>query len=178
MSFAEWTPAGHVRHASFLALRQDKLAAQVRREYEASATADVHAATVANVHAATAAAAKLKPRASQRQRVAITHGERCVDSSTGTTKADLVAYFDAVADWLLPELKGRPVALLRAPQGVAGALFFQKHLQTLQLPGNEAGPGEVSFHRCSNGISHHAAWSQHSMECLEEKVRAHRCADR
>ncbi len=147
VSFAEWTPAGHVRHASFVALRQDKPAAQVRREQEAVATANAQDATVSTAKRAAPAGPMAGPSgsptaaptagatASQRGSVAITHGQREIDRNSGTTKAQLVAYFDAVADWLLPELKGRPVALVRAPQGVDGTQFFQKHLQTLRLPG-------------------------------------------
>jgi len=65
----------------------------------------------------------------------ITHGERVVDARSGTTKAQLIAHYASVAPLMLPHLKGRPVALLRAPQGLAGALFFQKHAQSLRLPG-------------------------------------------
>lgn len=128
VAFTEWTPAGQVRHATFVGLRRDKPAAQIRREQEVEPPAEGE-----NVETL----ARSIPTKTTRLRthVAITHGKRVVDAATGTTKADLVAYFDAVADWLLPELKGRPVSLLRAPQGVGGETFFQKHRQTLRLPG-------------------------------------------
>ena len=133
VSFADWTPAGHVRHATFVALRHDKPAAQIRREQETSPRVNGGPACVTRLaHAARPGRGVV---ASQPAGPAITHGERLVDRSTGTTKADLVAYFNAVADWLLPELKARPVALLRAPEGVDGPHFFQKHLQNMRLPG-------------------------------------------
>jgi bifunctional non-homologous end joining protein LigD len=39
---------------------------------------------------------------------------------------DLIAYYDAVAPWLLPYLKDRPVVLTRYPDGIAGKSFFQQ----------------------------------------------------
>jgi bifunctional non-homologous end joining protein LigD len=51
------------------------------------------------------------------------------------TKLDLVRYYESVADWLLPHLKGRPCSLVRGPEGVSGELFFQKHLGKITLPG-------------------------------------------
>ncbi|MCE4553127.1 non-homologous end-joining DNA ligase [Pelomonas cellulosilytica] len=57
----------------------------------------------------------------------LTHADRAVDPSTSATKGDVAAYYEAVAGQLLPELKGRPVALLRAPHGVGEETFFQKH---------------------------------------------------
>jgi bifunctional non-homologous end joining protein LigD len=46
----------------------------------------------------------------------------------GITKADLWAYFELVADRMLPHLAGRPLTLLRAPRGVGQATFLQKNL--------------------------------------------------
>jgi bifunctional non-homologous end joining protein LigD len=58
----------------------------------------------------------------------ITNAERVIDASSGTTKADLVRFYASVATLMLPHLRERPVALLRAPRGVDGSKFFQKHV--------------------------------------------------
>jgi DNA ligase D-like protein (predicted polymerase)/DNA ligase D-like protein (predicted 3'-phosphoesterase) len=65
----------------------------------------------------------------------ITHAERVIDPQSGTTKGELVAFYEQVGELMLPHLRGRPVALLRAPEGVGGELFFQKHAKQDELPG-------------------------------------------
>jgi bifunctional non-homologous end joining protein LigD len=55
------------------------------------------------------------------------------DVGKGFTKADLVNYYRAVADFLLPEVVGRPLSLFRCPDGMPAdpkakpACFFMKH---------------------------------------------------
>ena len=65
----------------------------------------------------------------------ITHAERVIDKKSGITKGELVAHYAQVAELMLPHLKGRPVALVRAPEGIGGELFFQKHARHSELPG-------------------------------------------
>jgi bifunctional non-homologous end joining protein LigD len=111
VEFADWTTDGLVRQASFKGLRVDKPARTVVREGGKTQTPS--------------ALPQLK----------ITHPERVVDPSTGVTKADLVRYYASVAEWMLPHLKGRPLAMVRAPDGIAGELFFQKHAERTNMPG-------------------------------------------
>lgn len=67
--------------------------------------------------------------------VRVSHADRVIDPSTGATKGDLVRYYEAVAPRMLPELRGRPLAVLRGPSGVGGELFFQKHAETFNIAG-------------------------------------------
>jgi bifunctional non-homologous end joining protein LigD len=65
----------------------------------------------------------------------VTNPERVIDSSTGLTKIDLIRYYSLVAPLMLEHLKGRPVSLVRAPQGISGQLFFQKHWEKENMQG-------------------------------------------
>ncbi|MGO4327377.1 DNA ligase D [Cupriavidus sp. 2TAF22] len=67
--------------------------------------------------------------------VRVSHADRVIDPATGLTKGHLVAYYEAIAPLLLPHLRGRPVALVRGPAGIGGELFFQKHGDSLRMPG-------------------------------------------
>jgi bifunctional non-homologous end joining protein LigD len=111
VAFGDWTPEGRVRHAVYQGLRHDKPARTVTRDD-------------------TTALAPAAPGAS----VKVTHGERVVDAASGLRKIDLVRYYESVADRILPHLADRPVSLVRAPDGLGGQLFFQKHPET-RLPG-------------------------------------------
>ena len=66
-----------------------------------------------------------------------------IDASTGITKLDLVRYYDSVAEHILPHLAGRPASLVRGPEGVDGALFFQKHDEARSIPGVKQLPARL-----------------------------------
>ncbi len=59
--------------------------------------------------------------------VAITHPERIVYKQDKISKGQVADYYREVADWLLPEMAGRPLSIVRCPDGAQGQCFFQKH---------------------------------------------------
>ena len=65
----------------------------------------------------------------------ISSPDRLVDKRSGTRKADVALYYERAAELILPHLKDRPVSLLRAPDGLEGELFFQKHVAADKLEG-------------------------------------------
>jgi bifunctional non-homologous end joining protein LigD len=60
--------------------------------------------------------------------VRITHPERVLFEEMGLTKQALAEYYEAVAEHLLPDLRNRPLSLVRCPQGPDEGCFFQKHI--------------------------------------------------
>ncbi|MPQ85833.1 DNA ligase D [Pseudomonas sp. MAFF 730085] len=118
VNFAEWTREGVVRHASFIALRGDKPMSQI-------------------IHEQPRKASSVKPAAPAKKRsggVNITHPERVIDAQSATQKHQLAAFYQNISEWILPFLRHRPVSLLRAPEGVDGEQFFQKHSEHLAIP--------------------------------------------
>lgn len=115
VAFAEFTPDGHVRHASFLGLREDKAAVEVVAERPRSL------ATVKPAPAVDGAAALT------RTGVAISSPERLVFPEAGLTKGQLAEYYALLAPHILKDLARRPVSLVRCPQGRGKQCFFQKH---------------------------------------------------
>src|SRR5690242_2592968 len=59
--------------------------------------------------------------------VRITHPSRVVYPGDGISKGQVAGYYEAVADWILPELVNRPLSMVRCPGGTDSACFFQKH---------------------------------------------------
>ena len=136
VAFAEWTPDGHVRHAVFRGLREDKPIAEITREEPERETMPVASRGRKKFDGAAAAkgATSAARRAAEPVPLRVTNPERVIDASSGLTKGQLVRYYESVAERILPHLAGRPVSLVRAPDGLAGQLFFQKHLET-RMPG-------------------------------------------
>ncbi|HYG69205.1 MAG TPA: DNA ligase, partial [Anaeromyxobacteraceae bacterium] len=58
--------------------------------------------------------------------VRVTNAEKIYFPGEGITKGELVAYHRAIAPWMLPWLKDRPLVLTRYPDGIEGKSFFQK----------------------------------------------------
>ena len=133
VAYAEMTRDGAVRHAVFHGLRTDKPAKEITPEMPAAKS---------GTSAQSASKSERKPRKAATKaddadlvgQVRITHPERVIDATSGTTKMQLAEYYGRIAPWLLPHLKQRPVALVRAPDGVGGELFFQKHAGHLAIP--------------------------------------------
>ncbi|MDB5914717.1 MAG: ATP-dependent ligase-like protein [Ramlibacter sp.] len=145
VSFGEWTRDGKVRHSVFHGLRSDKPADGIGQEpvlHEPPAdkkaarprkTAAHKTATAAPAPAGQPAAAPAS--ASLPPALRISNPERVVDPQSGVTKLELVRYYALVAPLMMEHLAGRPIAMVRAPDGIEGQLFFQKHLDRYKMAG-------------------------------------------
>jgi bifunctional non-homologous end joining protein LigD len=161
VTFGEWTNSGSIRHSVFQGLRTDKKAAGIRREVAAHVEDVMQTLTEAKTPPrkgarARPAAGKTAPvdgdtRAEPASDVdsrlpatlKVTNPERLIDPASGMTKIGLVRYYALVSDLMLEHLKGRPLSLVRAPAGIGGELFFQKHSEVGKLPGVKQLPQEL-----------------------------------
>jgi bifunctional non-homologous end joining protein LigD len=157
VKFSEWTPDGRLRHPSFQGLREDKPARQVVREQPQDVEEVAPGGKLASPpKAKTAKPAKAmkpakatkavprplrsaeKPPASVFRRspggpettvagVRLTNPDRVLYPDLGLTKLDLAHAYETIADWVLPHVSGRPLTLVRCPEGLAEPCFYQKH---------------------------------------------------
>ncbi len=131
VAFADWTHGGHIRHAVFVGLREDKAARAVEREVEVPKPNDSPAPLRKPANPPVPAQRPPAPST-----VRVTHPERVIDGQSGVTKLDLVRHYETVGPLMIEHLRQRPVALMRAPAGIDGELFFQKHLPaTMKMTG-------------------------------------------
>ncbi|MDF2114277.1 DNA ligase D [Roseiarcaceae bacterium H3SJ34-1] len=144
IEFAGWTGDGNIRQAAFKGLREDKPAQEIEAEVPAPAEdmpmVEPKPNTRTKIKAKAATAKRLAPR---RRRVAVEDGDTTVmgvDISkpgkalwpadgdvAAVTKLDLARYFEAVGDWMMPHIIGRPCSVVRMPDGIGGESFFQRH---------------------------------------------------
>lgn len=117
VAYAQMTRDGVVRHSVFHGLRDDKPATAIDLERAMPKTR----------------VAKPSPQPMLGD-LRLTHPDRVIDASSGVTKRQVAEYYAQVAPWILPQLKDRPVALVRAPDGLSGELFFQKNAGQLHIP--------------------------------------------
>jgi bifunctional non-homologous end joining protein LigD len=151
--FRGWTADGLVRQAAFKGVREDKPPQEVVREMPAMidtkatdtskprskvVAQKARAMTKKNAAAGKKAKVTRAPRArkapASRQAkgwtdgdVRFTHPDRVYWVDVGVTKQDLADYYRSVWEVMAPHLVGRPLALLRCPDGTKGQCFFQKH---------------------------------------------------
>jgi bifunctional non-homologous end joining protein LigD len=157
VAFTEWTREGILRHPTFQGLREDKNPEEIVREepqspppaQEAKSAAKPAAKKAPAKKAAKKTAAKKGPKppvrpapeeapitsgGSSKKKEADVNGVRFTNldkilyPDQGVTKRDLAVYYSRVADWILPQLKDRPLTLVRCPEGQTKTCFYQKHV--------------------------------------------------
>ena len=133
IEFAGLTDDGNIRQAAFKGLRQDKPAEEVEAETPAKTE-------VAKPVPESRNAARRKPprgrgaspsESAEVMGVVISKPDKELwpdaGDGEGVTKLDLARYFEAVGEWMIGHLKGRPCSIVRAPDGIRGETFFQRH---------------------------------------------------
>ena len=129
IEFAGFTDGGNIRQAAFKGLRQDKPADEVEAETPSMGKIAKPSANAASKDAGKASAGKADVMG-----VVISKPDKELwpdaGNGKGVTKLDLARYFEAVGEWMIGHLKGRPCSIVRAPDGINGETFFQRHAMT------------------------------------------------
>jgi bifunctional non-homologous end joining protein LigD len=127
IEFAGWTGDGNIRQAAFKGLRQDKPAEEVRAERSVMTKVTKPVAKIGKG----ATKSSSRKSSSEVMGVVISNPAKTMwpDAGDGepVTKLDLAHYFEAVGAWMMPHLAGRPSSIVRAPDGIKGQQFFQRH---------------------------------------------------
>ena len=137
--YLERTEAGQLRHPVFLRLRDDKEAAECVMPSQDDAGSDAppqddagsdtppqDAAVTANKRGTRTQRRDAGSPKQEERRVRFTNEDKVLWPEDGYTKGDLIAYYRAIAEWMLPYLRDRPVVQTRFPDGIHGKSFFQK----------------------------------------------------
>lgn len=129
IEFEGWTGAGMIRQAAFKGLREDKDPQDVVGETPTPPPSS--RSTVAKLLRGKAARKQAAPGLATVYGVTISNPDKvlwpAVAGEAAITKLDLAHFYKRVGKWLLPHLAGRPCSLVRAPDGLAGQRFFQRH---------------------------------------------------
>lgn len=122
-----------MRHPSFQGLREDKPATTIVKEQAAPESDDL----VKPLHRE----ADIMPvkRSGKKDKleiegISISNPQRLVYPDLGITKQDVAEYYLKVASVLLPHVAGRPISMIRCPEGTAEDCFFQRHLSGANIP--------------------------------------------
>jgi bifunctional non-homologous end joining protein LigD len=135
IEFAGFTDGGNIRQAAFKGLRQDKPADEIVAERPAmtklAKPASSKTAAGSGRASAEMATGPAANKSAEVMGVIISKPEKALwpdaGDGKGVTKLDLARYFEAVGGWMMEHIKGRPCSVVRAPDGIGGEKFFQRH---------------------------------------------------
>lgn len=133
IEYAGLTADGNIRQAAFKGLREDKPAKEVEAEVAPASTElaepnpGVVKSKTVTVRAANPAEV-LGVRLSSADKPLWPASKLNGGDGSPVSKLELARYYEAVADWMMPHIKGRPCSIIRTPEGIDGETFFQRHL--------------------------------------------------
>lgn len=156
VTFTEWTREGILRHPAFEGLREDKAVTDVVRETPQEAPREAKAAEPKKAAAKKVSAKKAPaPKVAARKAAAktptgpkpevlplrpgieketefagvkLSSPDKVLFPEQGVTKRELAIYYERISPWILPLISGRPLTLVRCPEGRARQCFYQKHV--------------------------------------------------
>ncbi|MGA9637420.1 DNA ligase D [Flavobacterium sp.] len=129
VKYTEWTRDGHLRHPVYLGIRMDKKPNDVIFQGENSTNnneeeEEEDISIIENNYDLTIGKITLH----------LTNQNKIYFPESSITKGDIVNYYSAVADLILPYLKNRPQSMNRFPNGITGSSFYQKDIEIEKVP--------------------------------------------
>ena len=121
IKFAEWTEDNLLRQASFKGLRTDKNPKDVKRE-KADDEPQLKASIVEMEKAMETTEKDLIIEG-----IKITHPDKVLFEDSQTNKADVIRYYEKVAERMLPYVSHRILSIVRCPKGISQTCFYKKH---------------------------------------------------
>ncbi len=122
VEFLAWTGEDRLRQPVFKGLRLDRDPKEVRREKIEHTPGEGELEPEEETTEATSIARPIR-----RSSIKVSHPDRVLYPDCGVTKGDVAEYLQKYADWILPHVAHRALALVRCPEGYTGECFFQKN---------------------------------------------------
>ena len=178
IEFAGWTADGLVRQAAFKGLRKDKPA----REVEAELPAPPEDTDAPKPKAKSGGgSARRKGERVEVMGVSLSHPDKPLwpDANDGkpVTKEELARYYEVAGPWMIGHIKGRPCSIIRAPDGIDGEQFFQRHamkgtsnlLELVKVPGDKSPYLEIDRVEGLAAVAQVSAVELHPWNCAPKR---------
>jgi bifunctional non-homologous end joining protein LigD len=195
IEFAGWTESGMIREAAFKGLREDKDAKEVVAEMTSANSSSNKSpkpsrAPKSSPRSSPKSPPKSPPKSSPKSPaprpaaevlgVTISKPDKALwpDAGDGkpVTKLDLARYFESIGEWMMPHLTGRPCSLLRAPDGIGGQQFFQRHamagmsdlFESVKVRGDRAAYVQIDRIEALAAVAQMGALELHPWNCAPD----------
>ncbi|MGE3247041.1 MAG: DNA ligase D, partial [Beijerinckiaceae bacterium] len=119
VAIASWTRDGSMRHARFLALKKSPVKSRSSKRPKAKKIETRPAKTPTTPRGRSS---HIDPFG-----ITVTSADRIIFPAAAVTKGEIAAYYAKIAPKMFPFVANRPVSVLRAPEGISGETFFQRH---------------------------------------------------
>jgi bifunctional non-homologous end joining protein LigD len=129
VKFQEWTDDGNMRQPIFLGIREDKKPQEVTQELPEKIIPQDEKPLPEKAKKSTPSKTKEAVKLKISPKVQLSNLDKVFWPKEGYTKGDIIKYYQDIADYILPYIKGRPESLKRQPNGIDDKGFFQKNLQ-------------------------------------------------